>query len=416
MSTISASPRRVSLGPCYWRLLSSASLANLGDGIRVTAFPLLALSLTANPTAVAGLAAMEFLPWILFGPVAGALVDRLHHQRLMVTVNAGRAVAVGAVAVAVLTDTVTLPMLYVVGFIVGIGECLYDTATQAVVPTLVSDAALPRANSLLSTAWITFDEFVGPFVGARLFEVARSLPYLVHAGALGLASLCLVSRRPTGAPPQPTRPTSAPMPHLGRMIADGVRVVARDRVLRPVILAMATVAAADSAWFAVFVIFVTRDLGASPATFGVLLAVGSVGGIVGGVTMERLGVRISPAAAIAAATAGVAVSQVGLALASDVVVVGALLVLNSMALAVWNIAAVTVRQRLAPADTVGRVMSLSRTVIAVASTLAAVTGGLIAQFLSVRAAFLIGLPFVLVFSAWAVIRLRSSSGQSTMDS
>jgi predicted MFS family arabinose efflux permease len=127
-------------------------------------------------------------------------------------------------------------------------------------------------------------------------------------------------------------------------------------------------------------------------------------------------VRISPAAAIAAATAGVAVSQVGLALASDVVVVGALLVLNSMALAVWNIAAVTVRQRLAPADTVGRVMSLSRTVIAVASTLAAVTGGLIAQFLSVRAAFLIGLPFVLVFSAWAVIRLRSSSGQSTMDS
>ncbi|MEU8023647.1 MFS transporter [Micromonospora haikouensis] len=416
MGEISAPEQRerAALGRGYWRLLGSVSFANLGDGIRITAFPLLALTLTRDPTAIAGLAAMEFVPWILFGPVAGAVVDFVNHRRLMLAVSLVRALVLASVAISVYAGTAELWWLYAAALVIGLGECLYDTASQVAVPQVVSSENLPRANSLLSTAWITCNEFVGPFLGARLFEVARTLPFVLHSAALFLSSALLVGKYPgysgtqrsdDGPPPKVRRP-------MAELLADGFRVVRRDPVLRSVILAGAAVAAADSAWYAVLVIYVTEDIGAPASVFGILLAVSSIGGIVGGLVMERAGNRIGDAKALVAATAGIVASQVGLVLATSEFVVGALLVLSSMALAVWNIAAVTIRQRVAPPDTLGRVMGLSRSITSLAAAVSAVLGGVVAATVDVRAAFLLGIPFVLGTSIWAVRRLGARATQA----
>lgn len=411
MSDILAPERqeKAALGRGYWRLLGSVSFANLGDGIRITAFPLLALTLTRDPTAIAGLAAMEFVPWIVFGHMAGVVVDFVNHRRLMLAVSLARGLTLAFVAISIYAGAAELWWLYVAALVIGLGECLYDTASQVAVPQVVSSGNLSRANSILSTAWISCNEFVGPFLGARLFEVARTLPFAVHSAALFLSSALLVGRYPSPSGTKRADRASRPKARrpLTELLTDGIRVVRRDPVLRSVILAGAAVAAADSAWYAVLVIYVTEDVGASASVFGVLLAVSSVGGIVGGLVMERTGDYLGDSKALVAATVGIVASQLGLALASNKVIVGALLVMSSMALAVWNIASVTIRQRVAPPDTLGRVMGISRSITSLAAAVAAVLGGVVAAVVDVRAAFLLGVPFVLGTSAWAVRRLNA---------
>lgn len=77
----------------YW---ASAFLTDMGDGVRMAAFPLLAVQLTSSPVAVVAVTAVQGLPWIACGPVVGAVVDRLDLRRAMVVVDVARALLIGA--------------------------------------------------------------------------------------------------------------------------------------------------------------------------------------------------------------------------------------------------------------------------------------------------------------------------------
>jgi MFS family permease len=78
----------------YWLLWSGSGLSNLGDGIRLTALPLLAATLTRDPLAVSAVLAATTAPWIVFGPIAGSLVDRFDRRLLMTWGQAARGLAV----------------------------------------------------------------------------------------------------------------------------------------------------------------------------------------------------------------------------------------------------------------------------------------------------------------------------------
>ncbi|MBN9187069.1 MAG: MFS transporter, partial [Microbacterium sp.] len=77
-------PRR--LGKDFRWLLSSSWTSNIGDGIALSAAPLLIASLTPSPLLVAAGAMMQYLPWLLFGLFAGAIAD--HHDRRMLVMIA----------------------------------------------------------------------------------------------------------------------------------------------------------------------------------------------------------------------------------------------------------------------------------------------------------------------------------------
>ncbi|HEX5823959.1 MAG TPA: MFS transporter, partial [Candidatus Limnocylindrales bacterium] len=96
------------LGRGFWTLFSASFLANLADGIFSTALPLLAASLTKEPGLVAGVAVASRLPWLVFALLAGALADRLDRRRTMVIVDAGRAILLGGLTVAVLANAATI--------------------------------------------------------------------------------------------------------------------------------------------------------------------------------------------------------------------------------------------------------------------------------------------------------------------
>ena len=145
MTAETVAPAR--LGGPFWRLFASSSLSNLSDGILQAALPLLAATLTRDPVAISVLAALAFLPWLLFAIPAGTLVDRMNRRTAMAAANTFRGVMVGVLAVSVITDHASLPLLYVVAFLLGCAETVYDSAARAMLPGVVSRASSSGATA-----------------------------------------------------------------------------------------------------------------------------------------------------------------------------------------------------------------------------------------------------------------------------
>ena len=165
----------------FTRLWTASTISNLGDGVVFAAFPLIVASLTRDPIAVSVLAFSLRLPWLLFALPAGVVVDRNDRRRLMIGADVARAGALGLLAIALVSGEPSLLVLYVVGFLVGMAETIFDSAAEAFLPSIVDLEALNKANGrLVSARWVA-NSFVGPPLGALLFVAAAALPVAVDA-------------------------------------------------------------------------------------------------------------------------------------------------------------------------------------------------------------------------------------------
>ena len=157
----------MSLGRNFARAMVASGFANLADGVLWVALPLLAVQLTRSPILIAGITVAARLPWLL-APVAGAFADRLDRRQSMVRVNLVRFVLLGGLALAVAVDVATLPMLYAVAVLLGMGETLFDTSAQSLLPAVVERDQLTRANSRLFAVELVANTFIGPPLGGLL--------------------------------------------------------------------------------------------------------------------------------------------------------------------------------------------------------------------------------------------------------
>ena len=371
----------------YWL---SGFLADFGDGVRLAAFPLLAVQLTRSPAAVAAVTAVQGLPWLLLGGGPGVVVDRTGRRRLMVTVDTARAVVIVALAAAILAHSAGLWLIYLTAFVTGAGSALRDTAAVTCVPRLVQPDRLEQANARLIAGQIVGNELAGPAAGGWLFGLAAVLPFAVNAGTLGIAVLLLLTLPGVFGPPprqQGTRDAS-----LWHDFTEGLRWLWQHPDMRDVTIVAGLVSALDAAWFAVLVLFVVGDLHQQPGAYGLLLAIGALGGVAIGGIGAVLTRRLGPWRSLLLGGVAMAASQAGLGVTGNVVVAAAMLFISSGAWALFNMTAVTMRQRQVPAALLGRVSSLFGTVTRGTEALGAVAGGALAATAGIRAPMLVGAP------------------------
>lgn len=380
----------------YRRFWLATFVSNLGDGLTVAALPLLAAALTSSAGLVAGLAAAEALPMLLFGVVAGVIVDRGEPRWLMGTVNAARAVAVGLVGLLVAVDQVTLWVLYVTVFVLGVGEAIHDNAAQIFVTALVDEEDLDRANAQRESGELFAQSLVGPPIGAVAFGLLRSLPFIGDAVAFAVSAALLVSiprSAPdvSGLPPSPRPPFDHR--HAWRELrndgAEGLRWVRGEPVLR------ALCAVAALANFGVFtaqgvlVLFVRDRLLLPEGAFGLLVTAMAVGGIAGAVVAARVLERIGVSHALAAVLGANAILYGGVGLVPEPVVCAVALTVAGFVGGIWRVATISLRQTIVPAELFGRVNGVYRTAALGAIPLGAVTGGIVADRFGLRAPFLV---------------------------
>jgi MFS family permease len=377
---------RAPLGRDFTRLWAASGISNLGDGVYAAAMPLLAARLTSDPFPVAAVTFATWLPWLLFGLLSGALVDRWERRRVMFTVDAARVLVVGGLGLAVLTGHASIPLLLVTGFLLGTGQTLVDTASHSIVPAIVSRAPgrLERANGRLIGTQMLADGFIGPPVGGILFAVAPWSPFLIDAVSFGAGSLLVRSIR--GGRVE----TPEDRPGLWASIAEGLRWLGRHRLLRAMAGMVALVNLMATATQATAVLFATRVLGLGSTGYGVLLAATAVGGVIGSVIAPRLAGWVPPGTLILIGFLANGAALAGVGLTSSPVVAATLLAVESLFVIVFNVVVGSLRQQLSPDHMLGRVVSAFRLFSYGAVPIGALLGGAIATWFGLRAPYLVG--------------------------
>jgi len=376
----------MSLGRNFAKAMVASGFANLADGVLWVALPLLAVELTRSPLLIAGITVAARLPWLL-APVAGAFADRLDRRQSMVRVNLVRFVLLGGLALAVAVDLATLPMLYVVALLLGVGETLFDTSAQSLLPSVVDRDDLTRANSRLFAVELVANTFVGPPLGGLLaaagLALALGLPaaaYLVGAGCL---ALIVGSFRAAGAGP-------AGSTRLRDEVAEGARFVWRHPVLRPLAIMLGAQNMAFSAAFSVFVLFVVEPgpMGLSEAGYGVLTATLGVGSLLGSWLAARVERRLGRVRTLVLSILLNAVSLIAPVVTTQPVPIGTAMLAAGAGIVFWNVITVSLRQRITPDRLLGRMNASYRLVGWGTMPLGALLGGTLAEALGLRGAFL----------------------------
>ena len=380
--------------------IGAAAAADLADGVRAVALPLLAVALTREPAAVAGLGVAQSAPVVALGLLAGVLADRVDRRRLLVATQAAETMLFAGAAALVALEVANIPLLYVVALCLGANETVRDTAFASALPAVAGGRRLESANGRLVTAGFVGQQLLGPALGTALFALAAGAP-LVAAAALTLAGTVAVAALPALRPAGEPGGGRAAADHsdrgalVGELLA-GVAFLARHRVLRTIALLAVVLTVTDAAWFAVLVLLVTDELGYSEWAYGVLLAVAAVGGVAGGWLADRIIARLGAAVVLRWGVVVVAAAQLVIGLAGGVAVVGVGVSLGNAALAVWLTAAVSLRQTLTPDRLLGRVTAAWRTTALAGVPVGMLAGGLLAQTAGVRAPLLAGVPVLLV--------------------
>ena len=391
-----------SLGPPFGRLWAASALTNLGDGAFLAAGPLLVASVSPDPLAVGAAVAVQQVPWLLFGLVSGAVVDRLDRRRLVVAVNTVRAVVLGLLTTAILFEVVSLPLIYAALFVLGTGETLADNASGALVVRLVSPEQLGTANARLSAVFTVGNQLAGPPLGAWLFVLAAAAPFGLHAAAFaGSALLIGLLAMPPPVIPRDGAATGQ-WPALHREIAAGVRWLWRHRGLRALTGCIAAMNLTFMAAFATWVLYSTQRLGLTHVQFGVLLTAGAVGGLVGAWLYPRLEHRFGRTVLVRAGLLVEAATHLVLAVTTSPLVVVATMALFGAHAVVWGTVATTVRQRSVPDELLGRVSSVFFFASTGAAAIGAAAGGLLARAYGLTAGFWVAAVGVTVLAmvAW----------------
>jgi MFS family permease len=366
----------------YRQLLVASSVSNMGDGVFKIALPLLAVQLAPSAAQVAGVTLALTLPDLLIALPGGVLVDRYDRRRTMVGVNAARVFILAGVAVAVLMDVATLPLLYVAAFALGSGEIIFDTATQSIIPQAVAARDLERANSRLYAAEITLNEFVGPPVGGALAGLGISLAFLGSAATYAVAVVALLLMAGT------YRPERDRVDDLRTEVFSGMRFLFATPLLLTLALMVAVMVFAFTAWFALLPLYALEVVNISEFEYGLVLTAFAVGGLLGTVLAEPAIKRFGRSKVLLANVIGQAIMFAAPGLTADVWLIGLALTFGSVTSVLWSVASAGIRQRVVPEQIFGRVQSAYRFLSWGSAPIGAALGGLIGELFGLRAAFL----------------------------
>ncbi|MFJ8893518.1 MFS transporter [Leifsonia sp. NPDC102414] len=375
----------IRLGAPYWKLWTSSALSNLADGVMKVALPLVAIRYTESPALIAGLGFAFTLPWLLFALTAGALADRFDRRRLMLWANTARAALLSVLVVVAIIGAGSIWMLYAIALFVGVAETIYDTSSQSILPQLVSRDALSRANGRLYAAELTTNQFVGPPLGGFLvasgIAVAFGAPVLLWVLAIGML-LLVRGRFSTGHTGATT---------IRADIAEGLRFLWSNTVLRVLAIMVGVFNLASSATFTVLVLYAVGPNSAMKLTdpgYGLLLTASALGSVLGSFAAEGAERWLGRAKALALTILGSVLTVATPAFTTNPVIIGAAFFLGGITVSIWNVITVSLRQRITPHRLLGRLNSAYRLVAWGTMPLGAALGGVIAQFFGLPAVFL----------------------------
>jgi MFS family permease len=374
------------LPPAFARIWPAATVSALGDGIYLSALPLLAAGLTRNPMTLGVLQACALLPWLLFGLIGGALVDRWDRRRTMWIADLCRAALIAGTSLLVSRGEAGIALLCATAFLLGVGEIFFDTAATAYLPEACARDPLTirRANARLQASQQAGTGFVGPPVGSFLFTLGRAVPLFGDALSFLFSSLTIRSLPPAAAQPL------APRGSLLKDAKAGAAYLFGNPLLVGLSLRPAVGNFAFMAGNAVLVLFVRDTLHLGTTAYGVYLTADAVGALVGTALAGRLAARLGTGGTLTLTAVIETGGLLTVGLAPNAWVAGAGECIVGLGIGTTMVLGPSLRQSIVPDELMGRVTAAARMIGLSAGPLGAVFGGWLAHVAGLRAPFIVG--------------------------
>lgn len=334
---------------------AAEGISALGDAVSFTALPLLVFALTGSGFAMGIVGALQTLPDLVFGLVAGAIADRSDQKRMMVLTDLGRAALTALIPLSALLGGPTLVVILVVAAPMSTLRSLFLAAYTAAIPAIAGRPRLAQANSFLEVVYST-GFIVGPAVAGILSTAIGPGPTLAIDAASFVAAAVGVAlvRRPLG--PHRARPEA----HLGTDIREGIDFIVHHSILRITILFWSATSVVSAGLVVALTVRITRDLALPASALGFVLASFGVGTVVGALWASRIRRgRAWPQILGGNLVRGVAL--VGVALVPALELIAGLAFLAGIASSLILIAYITLRSAYSPDELLGRIGSTART-------------------------------------------------------
>lgn len=393
----------------FMLLWSGQAISEIGSAVTIVALPLAAVVLLNATTFQVGLlSAATTVCFLVVALPAGLIVDRVAKRRLMIVCDAARMLILGSVVVAAAFGVLTMAQLFAVGFLTGLATVFFDVAYQSYVPSLVVREQLHDANGKLG-ATQAFSQVAGPGLGGALFGLlkAGSMAADAISYAVSTATLLLIRARepggreagvPAGADGE-AAPAKAGLSGLRKELFAGLGFVFGHKVLRKIAACTGTANLFGSISGALEIIFLVRVLHVRPADTGLLIGIGSVGGILGGILSGRLSRWIGTARIIWFSVGVFGAIPILMPLTEP----GPRLVLFPIAVAglsftvvLYNIAQLSYRQLICPPHLLGRMNAAMRWIVWGTLPLGGLLGGVLGSLLGIRTTI-----WIAVIGSWA---------------
>jgi ENTS family enterobactin (siderophore) exporter len=335
--------------------VAAEGISALGDAVSFTALPLLVFALTGSGFAMGIVGALQTLPDLVFGLVAGAIADRSDQKRLMVMTDLGRAALTALIPLSALLGGPTMAVILIVAAPMSTLRSLFLAAYTAAIPAIVGRPRLAQANSFLEVIYST-GFILGPAVAGLLSTIIGPGPTLAIdavsfvAAATGVAFI----RRPLG--PRGARPET----HIGTEIREGISFIVHHPILRVSILFWSATSVVSAGLVVALTVRITRDLALPPSALGIVLATFGVGTVVGALWAARL--RRGPAwPQILGGNFVRGVVLVAVGVVPSLEIIGGLAFVAGIASSLILIPYITLRSAYSPDALLGRIGSTART-------------------------------------------------------
>lgn len=365
------------LSASYWKLWGATTISNLGDGIVAIAYPWLASAVTRSPLLIALSAVVSRLPWLVFTLHAGVITDRFNRKRIIVAMDTLRGLLTIAIGIFVYLERESLPSLneltsltnletnytlysviLITAFLFGLAEVLRDNCAQTLMPAVVEDKDLEKANGRMWSAESLTNSFIGPPLGSFIIAIAIFLPFFVDAVTFFLAAALIAGMKPTVKSFEPET-KSGPI-NFRAEIKEGFSWLWSHTLLRPMAIILGLLNAIASLSAAVYILFAQEVLNTTVFIFAVLGTAAAVGGILGGLLGPKISEKIGSGRSLAIALFVMPLGALLIGFASQWYVVWALIFFQTFAGVLWNVVTVSLRQSLIPTNLLGRVNSVYR--------------------------------------------------------
>ena len=362
------------LGGSFRALLGSQWATNFADGLAIAAGPLLVASETDDARLIAAALALQRVPWLVLGLYAGVIADRVDRRRLMIAANLARSLVAVVLVATILSGSINVAVVLMAMAILGVAEVFVDTTATTLLPMVVEPDDLVVANSRLLFGHVSLNQLAGPAVGAALFGLGRSAPFVAEVVALLLGSVLLLAVRWSRTPE--VDPSER---DVRREIREGAVWLFHHAPMRTLAITIFVFNLTFGAAFTLLVVLVDERFGLDEGQFGLFIATSAAGAVLGTMFYPR----------VERALGMTRIMRVGLVIETLTHLVFAWTTVAALAFSaffvfgihtsMWGATVNTIRQREVPLELQGRVGAVYLVGLHGGLVVGGIAGGFIAQ-------------------------------------